>query len=664
MIRTASRVALFGFVLGIAVGTLPGEARGATLLAGVDFSRTCLISGKSEPQYVLTGLNSPLAETLASVCDYKVTFSDGSDCLARRPGPTAVIVAGKEAAMSAPAGAPRVAVPDEELGKEGFIIKSAFSERQRRHYFFLAGNDPHGTELAITELTRLIRLSGAGKKIALPLDVRETPYFARRGMYGHLHWAYNYPYACRSWSQLDWKLYVDLLSQMKFNMIQIWTMVGILPHPLSEADSKYLMKYGEVVQYAHAARGMDVWLGDCANNVAESDKGMPIETREYFEVEVLKDPGDPKQFQEIMASREDLYRTLPNADAYWIIDCDPGGWKGSPASELVDIFVGHRKLMDRFCERPKEQALIYWMWWGWGTSSQKENWRDVVLGLKKRLPEPWFLSACNLGHIALLKELGLTDKAICFPYGAVEHEPSPPMTVFQEYYIREAARVAKADKLVGLMGNSQTPAVQLPDIYLMSRLAWNPDDPASFDEMLDDLSMQLDPRNPLALATAWKALKGNDPDAMLKAKEGLKRAGEDKSRKRKFDGGLAWYVPGGIATLHADLRTLLTIRASEIFSAEAAAKGSTEDLKEQLSTYFDSLLGWTERTGYHGNYLVYGPYREIFDKEWKRFRESFGDAKARAKIARPVYNRLLEKFRPALAKEVVEGVLGKLSPEK
>jgi hypothetical protein len=638
------------------------EAGGATYLDEVDFSRTAIL-GRSECEAVPQHVHE-LFTTMHSLLKGGFRFSLSWTRSEWKDGPTAVIIVDKKRLIKAPPGVPRFPLPDETLGREGFIIKSTYGEKEKCHYFFLAGHDQPGTRFATLEFIRLFQLSHAGKKIPLPLDVREVPYFARRGMYGHLHWAYNYPYACRTWSEHDWWSYIDLLSHMRLNLLQIWTMVGILPHPLSEADRKYLEKYRAVVGYAHGTWGMEVWLGDCANNVAESDKGMPIEKREYFQVEVLKDPGDPKQFQQIMDSRENLYRTLPRADAYWIIDSDPGGWKGSPASELVDIFVGHRKLMDRFCKRPKDQALVYWMWWGWGTKPQKENWRDVVLGLKERLPEPWYLSACNLEHVALLKELGLTHKAICFPYGAVEHEPSPPMTVFQEHYIRESARVAKAGSLMGLMGNSQTPVVQLPDIYLLSRLAWNPDDPASFDEILEDLSIQLDPKNPLVLADAWKALKGDDADAMLKARERLNRHDEEKPGNRKFDGSLASYVPGGIAGLHQDLRKLLTIKAAEVHATEYVGKRSMEDLKTELVTYFDALLDWTGKTGYHGNYLVYGPYREIFDREWKKFCESPEGDDARAGIVRSVYDRLLDKHRPDLVKELVEGVLGKLPPDR
>lgn len=653
--------AIVGFTLVLMATLTPScvEAAEFPPLSKVDFSRTLILSGKSEPDYVATALVGDLCSVLRSFSDREISIQTAPTFKTGGEQPTAVIIAGKEALAGLPEDSPRFEFTDKGLGKEGFILKSAFSQKQDRHYFMLAGSRPAGTKFAVLEFVRLLRFAQAGRNVPLPLDVRQVPYFARRGMYGHLHWAYKYPYACRSWSDQDWLRYLDLLSQMKLNLLQVWTMVGILPHPLSDADREYLRKYSAVVDYAHAKRGMEIWLGDCANNVAESDKGMPIEKREYFEVEVLKDPGDPKQFREIMASREDLYRTLPDADAYWIIDSDPGGWKGSPASELVNIFVGHRALMDRFCRRPKQQPLIYWMWFGWGTKSQKDNWRDVITGLQERLREPWFLSACNLQHIALLKEMGLTHKAICFPYGAVEFEPSPPMTVFQEYYIRESARVAKADGLMGLMGNSQTPAVQLPDIYLLSRLAWNPEDPASFDQVLDDLSAQLDPRNPLVLARAWKALKGNDAGAMLAAKENL-RYNRDIKADAEPDGTLAWFVPGGKGNLHADLRELLTIKASAVRFAERIEKGDLDNLKDELFEYVDSLLSWTERTGYHGGYLVYGHYRDAVVEPWKRLCKSLGETTAKDRFVQPVYARLKEKHPKDQARKVLEDLVGKL----
>ena len=56
------------------------------------------------------------------------------------------------------------------------------------------------------------------------LDVIEKPSFDLRGMYAHQHWAYNHPYALRTWTIDQWKQYVDMLAVMRVNLFQIWSM--------------------------------------------------------------------------------------------------------------------------------------------------------------------------------------------------------------------------------------------------------------------------------------------------------------------------------------------------------------------------------------------------------------------------------------------------------
>ncbi len=59
--------------------------------------------------------------------------------------------------------------------------------------------------------------------------------------------------------------------------------------------------------------------------------------------------------------------------------------------------------------------------------------------------------------------------------------------------------------------------------------------------------------------------------------------------------------------------------------------------------------------------VVSGFVLAVTTQSWSN---EIGGAEARTKIARPVYDHLLNKFRPGLAKEMVEGVLGKLSTTK
>src|SRR5207302_5614796 len=131
----------------------------------------------------------------------------------------------------------------------------------------------------LIELIKTIRTGVQGAALPVSLDRREQPAFTLRGMYVHLHWEYAHPYAVRSWGLEDWKRYVDILAYCHANLITIWSVVGLLPHPLSPDDRAYLERLREVVAYAKDARGMEVWVGECANNIARSDGGVPLERR-------------------------------------------------------------------------------------------------------------------------------------------------------------------------------------------------------------------------------------------------------------------------------------------------------------------------------------------------------------------------------------------------
>src|SRR5207244_1713671 len=120
----------------------------------------------------------------------------------------------------------------------------------------------------------------------------------------------------------------------------------------------------------------------------EHREGKSKDGRSYPPGSGLKNPGDPKDFAVLMANREALYRNVPNADGYGFIDADTGGWPGSPSSALADIFVGNRKLLDKFHEHPGEATLFLWLHDGWGTGTREQNWQDDIRGLTGRVREP------------------------------------------------------------------------------------------------------------------------------------------------------------------------------------------------------------------------------------------------------------------------------------
>jgi len=80
-------------------------------------------------------------------------------------------------------------------------------------------------------------------------------------------------------------------------------------------------------------------------------------------------PADPQQFQRILKSFEALYRIVNNADAFCMIDSDPGGWPQSPISDQIKIFQAARKLLDQYAAKGQKAKLLDWMHVGWGRTS-------------------------------------------------------------------------------------------------------------------------------------------------------------------------------------------------------------------------------------------------------------------------------------------------------
>jgi len=396
----------------------------------------------------------------------------------------------------------------ESLKEDAFIVKSV--KHNNINIILAVGSNSRGVSYAIFELTHRICVSWkAGNDFLDDLYIKEEPLFKKRGMYAHLHWDYNYPYALRSWSLADWKKYIDILARFRVNFFQIWTMAGICPIPLSKDDEAYLDKYYQITEYAQKVRGMEVAPGEAPNNIAGDVRRLTIEKRFYFDVERLINPQNVKEMSELCRNRKEMYSRISNADAFWAIDNDPGGWKGSPSNEFVNILIRNRNLIDKYSEGKKRTPLIYWMWGSWGTKDAKSNFKNTLRDMINRLPEPWLIHICNDLHLEVAKEMNLLHKAIYFPYAAVEFEPHGPFTHFRYWDIDNALNQVNgySDKLLGAMCNAQTPLVQLPSINYFHRKLWTGNTIRELPlESIRRLAQFFFPKEYEGLAMAWEAL--------------------------------------------------------------------------------------------------------------------------------------------------------------
>ena len=571
-------------------GLAPGEALPAGVPATEDggpgmipLDRCAVVLGE-EPAYVRPG-----AEDLCSYLE-EITGARPRLCssLPEAREADVVILVGQTVGTEVAAGSE----------PQGYVLQIKPGKPTR---ILAAGNDPQGTKFALVDLLSAIRREGTLIGLPADLNVRAKPCFALRGMYAHLHWQYDNPYALRSWSLEDWKRYIDLLTYMKVNLFQIWTMAAICPNPLSAGDEAYLRKYHEVVKYAREMRGMEVWPGECANNIAKSDFGAPIERREYFQVESLQNPADPQQFQAIMDSRANLYRLINNGDGYWIIDSDPGGWEGSPAGELADIFAGNRALIDRHAALGRKAKLVYWMWSGWGKGTEEENWRGTIAGIRDKVPEPWWLTPCNESHLQTVAAMGYLGKSVFFPYNAIESEPSNPFTKIRFTPLSERFALAlKYPGLHGIMGNAQTPLAQLPNIFYLAEARWDPANTRRTDEeVLRRLARFLFPEIEEELADAWLSLSVPDAGRAFASSRTLEQLVSQGKTGRPGPGGRFVFPEPTLVV--KDLVLMLKIHgAAEQIVAAVQAGAGADAIQDTVFGYLSRVLEWQARTGFHG----------------------------------------------------------------
>ena len=419
-------------------------------------------------------------------------------------------------------------------------------------------------------------------------------------MYVHEGWVYNHPYASRTWTYDDWHGYLDGLHRLGFNMVSIWPMLETMPNPLAPSDKAALDKLRRVIDAAHKEFGMKVWITLCPNimPVDEHARRVRYEKRHFFGADVRVNPADPKAMDAMMAWREQLLRPLAEMDAVVIIDSDPGGYPNSTNKEFVDLLMRHRQLFDKL--RPGAIELIYWAWTGWPTYARyyehgqfrlgnRAEFIEVFTMLKDRNPEPWGLAPSGSGAYA---KLGLQSRVINFNYGAIEGEPTFPMTNFGGTGAYDAGRNMAPR---GEMANAQTHCVQLPNTFAFAQGAKGlPLTDKAYIQFANDLIVG---RGELIFA-GWQALGGADSGRMRQAAGQLAPLVEAKLEP----GPLKGLLFGDANRFVKDLELMLRAKAAclDFISASkqhrpilAAYTECVNSLERwQLTTGYESAWSW------------------------------------------------------------------------
>jgi hypothetical protein len=425
------------------------------------------------------------------------------------------------------------------------------------------------------------------------------------GMYVHEGWPYNHPYAARTWTVEDWRGYADGLKRLGYNTLAIWPALETMPEPLTPSDRGNIEKTAQVIDILHNEFGMRVFVTLCPNIVAnktEAEKHS-FERRYLYASSTYIDPGDPATLGKMIKWREELLRPLAKMDSLVIIDSDPGGYPGSTNDQFVNLLVEHRRLLDRL--RPGIE-LCYWMHVGWeaysryyatgnfawGTPAEAE---DILTKLKKAGIGPWgntihtMDAPPNGTDLNLAQKMGMAANSLAFNYGAIELEPSFPITNFGG----DAAFKAGAARAPGgVVGNAQTHCVQLPNTFAFARGAkGQPVSEADYVQFANDL---ITGQGQL-LVGAWKALAGADSTLMRTQADRLAALRPQNLTPGPLKGLLFGSPQRFITDLIYELRTKAAYR-----DLVAASKAKVD--KKEFQAFLAATKAWQ---GVHGYQTVW-----------------------------------------------------------
>ena len=445
------------------------------------------------------------------------------------------------------------------------------------------------------------RLVPSAIALALSLLAVERPLPAAGkmlGMYVHQHWPYNHPYAARTWTLEDWRGYAQGLKTLGYNTFMIWPVIETMPDPPTPSDLASLEKHRQVIAMLQREFGMKVIIALCPNVVADNAEAAKysFEKRHFFYCDRRVNPADPAAVRSMMRTREKLLRPLAGADAFSIIDSDPGGYPGSKNADFINLLAEHRRLFDQL--RPGIE-LYYWVHAGWQAYArfyetgifrmgEEPEFLETLELLRRLNPEPWGLAS----GLPYARKLGLESRVLVLNYGRIEGEPSFPMTNFGGSAAYEGGRGAGGN-VRGVLGNAQTHCVQLPNTFAFARgAAGLPLAEADYVRFAGDLIPGQGPR----IVRAWQALGGSDAEEMRRAAAGLASLPAEQIK----GGPLRGLLFGSPQRFVNDLILQLRMRAA----AEDFYRDSENDRATagSLARFAAAAKAWQQQHGYENHW--------------------------------------------------------------
>jgi len=425
------------------------------------------------------------------------------------------------------------------------------------------------------------------------------------GMYVHMHWGYRHPYSARTWKSGDWAGYASGLVDLGYNQVMVWPMLETIPDDPTPSDINHLENMRSVIHTLKSRFGMQVLMTMGPNTMANQHASeYTFETRPFFKTTERLNPADKTAMDRMFSVRAMQMEYLAEADGIVVIDSDPGGYVGSTNMEFVGLL---ERFMDLASASNPDSVLYHWMWLGWETYNRmweatlkgdavpeiptsREDFDDVLGALIKSSRSNWRLFSCFPVHQDIIDKYNLRDRAMFFPYGLIEGEPTFPFTNWNLDSIKnEFKRYNPSETPLGIMANAQTHALQLPNTFAFAREAGGD---CMGCETLEDFANALIPGEGLLISRAWEALQGNDSSIMYALVPELR----EKSLEDMFSGsagGLLLMTPGEFME---DLAYQLEFKADIVDLRSALATGET--VKYAVGSLARSWKRWQIRTGF------------------------------------------------------------------
>jgi len=436
--------------------------------------------------------------------------------------------------------------------------------------------------------------------------------FQRRGFYLHGSWVMEHPFAVRGWNREDFAAMFRLLHHLGYNTVMIWPTPETAPMPLSAEDAATLRGYRPVIDDAKAI-GLECWLTYCPSVISKDEvRPLPWKDRSLYASTKVIRLTDEATASMYLRHRQSVLRCLDNADAFVVIDGDPGGYPGAPVEEYLRILKSDQQAVPG-------KPVIPWVWCGWGT---KGVWQEPIEpfiaatleAIKQQMPEPWKLlpGRCHKdGHgngrivVAKTEKAGLMPRSTIMCYEAIEFEPTPPATVLQFDIIRQVLKQESqiSSTARGVMGNAQQPVMVLPNLYYFARGAADLsylDKPQ--EEVLGDLARELG-GDPAVLIPAWTCLQ--NPLAKIPANL------PDRVRSLKLSTDMSNSIPGG-PQRYVEIIAAQVQSRRQLLEAVAETPASPEQATASLAKGANALVDWWNVHRYVGPGRKGDPFRWSF----------------------------------------------------